>query len=81
MIILPHWFDQFAWQFLLTEEGLAAPGTPALGRWDKKIAAGLDWAVLPETKARLSEAAAIVRAEDSIASGAAALASVLARPR
>jgi len=81
MIILPHWFDQFAWQFLLTEEGLAAPETPALGRWDKTIAAGLDWAVLPETKARLSEAAAIVRAEDSIASGAAALASVLARPR
>jgi vancomycin aglycone glucosyltransferase len=81
MIVLPHWFDQFAWQFLLTEEGLAAPDTPALGRWDKTIAAGLDWAVLPETKARLSEAAAIVKAEDSTAAGAAALASVLAGPR
>jgi UDP:flavonoid glycosyltransferase YjiC (YdhE family) len=73
LIVLPHWFDQFAWCHLLQQRGLAAPGTPPSGRWSRKIAAGLDWAFEGETKQRASDAAGVVTGEDGVAGGAEAL--------
>ncbi len=77
LIVLPHWFDQFTWLYLLQRRGLAAPDTPPSGRWSSAIARGLDWAFSAETEARASEAGRILRAEDGVSLGADAVLELL----